>query len=108
MGCKNERRCASCGRLGPKSSFWRIVRVHPSHQLQLETGMGRSAYLCPAAACLKVAQKKNRLGRALRAPVGDDLYQSLWRRLSLETPSEATVNYLQGTTEHDVNEDRIG
>jgi hypothetical protein len=60
--------------------------------------MGRSAYLCPSAECLKIAQKKNRLSRALRTPVSDDLYQSLWRRLSLANRSEATVNHLHGTT----------
>jgi hypothetical protein len=43
--------------------------------------MGRSAYICPQASCLAAAQKKNRLGRALRASVPDEIYQRLWQRL---------------------------
>jgi predicted RNA-binding protein YlxR (DUF448 family) len=51
--------------------------------------MGRSAYLCPEAACLQVAQRKNRLAKALKAPVPDALYEQLWQRL--QTPPEPAV-----------------
>ncbi|TVR11480.1 MAG: YlxR family protein [Phormidium sp. GEM2.Bin31] len=78
----NIRRCISCGKVAHKAAFWRIVRVHSSHQLQLDQGMGRSAYICPQADCLKTAQKKNRLGRTLRAPVPPSVYDSLWQRLA--------------------------
>ncbi|NEO25536.1 MAG: YlxR family protein [Kamptonema sp. SIO4C4] len=78
----NFRRCLACRRVAPKSSFWRIVRVHPSRKVQLDQGMGRSAYLCPRADCLKLAQKKNRIARSLKAPVPDSLYQTLWQRLA--------------------------
>ncbi len=44
--------------------------------------MGRSAYLCPDASCLKSAQRKDRLGRALKTPVPEAIYQELWRRLA--------------------------
>lgn len=81
----NHRRCISCRHVAPKSEFWRIVRVYPDHQIQLDHGMGRSAYLCPQANCLKAAQKKNRLAKVLRAKVPDSLYQTLWERL--EVPS---------------------
>jgi len=77
----NYRRCLSCRRVAPKKSFWRVVRVHPSRQIQLDQGMGRSAYICPQANCLTTAQKKNRLGRALRASVPEAIYQQLWQRL---------------------------
>ncbi|MBD1923613.1 YlxR family protein [Microcoleus sp. FACHB-831] len=78
----NYRRCVSCRKVAPKQSFWRIVRVYPSRQLQLDQGMGRSAYLCPQANCLGAARKKNRLGNTLKAPVPEELYQSLWQRLA--------------------------
>ncbi|MCU0541201.1 MAG: YlxR family protein [Oscillatoriaceae cyanobacterium Prado104] len=86
----NYRRCASCRKIAPKEAFWRAVRVYPSHQVQLDSGMGRSAYLCPEAECLKAAHKKNRLGRALKAPVPDELYQTLRQRLG------ASESVLQG------------
>ncbi|MCW6050584.1 YlxR family protein [Microcoleus sp. A2-C5] len=78
----NYRCCASCRKIGTKEAFWRVVRLYPSHQVQLDRGLGRSAYLCPASECLKAAQKKNRLGRSLKAPVSDELYQTLWQRLA--------------------------
>ncbi len=77
----NDRRCVSCRKLAPKSEFWRIVRDYPSQTVQLDRGMGRSAYLCPTLECLQAAQKKNRLGRALKVPVPDGLYQTLGDRL---------------------------
>jgi uncharacterized protein len=78
----NYRRCVCCRKLAPKSSFWRVVRLHPSRAIQLDRGMGRSAYLCPDAGCLQTAQKKNRLERSLKAPVPETAYQTLWQRLT--------------------------
>ncbi|MGF1602959.1 MAG: YlxR family protein [Thermosynechococcaceae cyanobacterium] len=78
----NYRRCISCRKAAIKSDFWRIVRVYPTRIVQLDLGMGRSAYLCPQADCLKRAQKKNRLGRALRAPIPEAIYQALEQRLA--------------------------
>ncbi|MGD1944410.1 MAG: YlxR family protein [Leptolyngbyaceae cyanobacterium] len=84
----NLRRCISCRAIAPKSSLWRVVRVYPTGTVELDQGMGRSAYLCPTAACLKVAQKKNRLGRALRAPVSEAIYHQLQQRLTRSAVTE--------------------
>ncbi|WP_110985927.1 YlxR family protein [Acaryochloris thomasi] len=78
----NYRRCICCRKVAPKQEFWRVVRVHPDRSVQLDHGMGRSAYLCAQADCLRLAQKKNRLGRALRASVPDSIYQTLQERLT--------------------------
>ncbi|AFY99156.1 YlxR family protein [Calothrix sp. PCC 6303] len=78
----NYRRCNSCRKVGLKHEFWRIVRVFPSGQVQLDQGMGRSAYICQNQSCLTAAQKKNRLGRSLHATVPEALYQELWQRLA--------------------------
>jgi len=77
----NYRRCISCRKIGLKQEFWRVIRVFPSGQVQLDKGMGRSAYICPTSNCLSVAQKKNRLGRSLNTLVPKALYQFLWQRL---------------------------
>lgn len=77
----NYRRCLSCGKIAPKNSFLRIVRIYPSHQIKLEEGMGRSAYLCPEEDCLLKARHKNRLGRSLRANIPEEIYCSLAQRL---------------------------
>jgi uncharacterized protein len=78
----NHRRCISCRKTALKSEFWRIVRIYPDHAIALDQGMGRSAYLCPNADCLKAAQKKERLSRVLKAPVPQPIFQTLKERLS--------------------------
>lgn len=88
MAPPNYRRCLSCRRVAPKEAFWRIVRVHPTGQVELDRGRGRSAYLCPQASCLRAARQKNRLGRSLKATVPDSIYQRLGERLA----SQATGN----------------
>ena len=88
----NYRRCISCSRVALKSEFWRIVRINSLGQLQLDWGMGRSAYICPQASCLQLAQKKNRLGRSLRVKViPSAMYQTLWQRLSTKLPNSETT-----------------
>ena len=79
---KNYRRCVSCRQLAAKESFWRIVRLASNRQIQLDRGMGRSAYLCPNLECLMQAKSKNRLSSSLRTKVPDCIYQSLQERLS--------------------------
>ena len=78
---RNYRRCVSCRLLASKEAFWRVVKVYPSRQVQLDRGMGRSAYICPSQSCLQAAQKKNRLGHALKTAVPPEIYQILWQRL---------------------------
>lgn len=79
---KNYRRCISCRKLAHKNDFWRIVRTHPSYQIKLNQGMGRSAYLCPKSDCLQMAQKKNRLARSLKINVAKEFYIDLWQVLA--------------------------
>ncbi|HEY9604259.1 MAG TPA: DUF448 domain-containing protein [Allocoleopsis sp.] len=97
----NYRRCISCRKVAPKEAFWRIVRVFPSRQVQLDQGMGRSAYLCPQASCLAAAQKKNRLGRALHASVPEPLYAMLWQRLATAPSSQDKTEHVQSSQDLD-------
>ena len=77
----NYRRCISCRRAAPKSSFWRVVRLASEHTIRLDSGMGRSAYLCPNIECLARAKAKKRLQGSLKTKVPDDIYQNLQERL---------------------------
>jgi uncharacterized protein len=86
---KNHRRCLSCHKIAPKTEFWRVVRVYPSRDVELDWGSGRSVYLCPNADCLKSAARKNRMGKALKANIPDPIYQILGARLS---PLQGTDN----------------
>ncbi|MEL6468705.1 MAG: YlxR family protein [Cyanobacteria bacterium J06623_4] len=84
MAPKNHRLCISCRRTAHRDLLWRVVRTFPEHRIQLDGGMGRSAYLCKRAACLSAARKKNRLGRVLKAPVPAEIYEQLEARLATE------------------------
>jgi uncharacterized protein len=52
-----------------------------SFRIQLDDGMGRSAYVCKKLECLQIAQKKNRLGRSLRTPVSPEIFDILKSRI---------------------------
>lgn len=84
MNQPNHRRCISCRRIAPKDSFWRIVRVHPSCEIQINTGTGRSAYLCPNIDCVKAASLKKRLSRSLKVKIPEYIYQNLQNRFPEE------------------------
>ncbi|MCP9927954.1 YlxR family protein [Cyanobium sp. CH-040] len=76
------RRCVACRRLSDRSLLWRVVRL-AGGGVQLDQGMGRSAYLCPDPACLEEARRRRRLQRALRCPVDDGLLDQLEQRLAV-------------------------
>jgi uncharacterized protein len=81
-----HRRCVSCRRTAHRNEFFRVVRLHPTQRIQLDQGMGRSAYLCHSEACLKVAQKKNALGRALRIAIPADIYGQIQTQILSRSP----------------------
>ncbi|MGC1308450.1 MAG: YlxR family protein [Phormidesmis sp.] len=89
MAEKNHRLCISCRKTMHRDQLLRIVRTSRDHRIQLDEGMGRSAYLCPTAACLKAAQKKNRLDRVLRSPVPTEIYQALEERIVARKEGQA-------------------
>jgi predicted RNA-binding protein YlxR (DUF448 family) len=102
---QNYRRCVSCRRVAPKAEFWRVVRVYPDRRVTVDTGAGRSAYLCPQADCLRLAQKKNRLGRALKVQVPDPIFQQLWQRLEVESCNQSLANQSLNVCVHDFQQD---
>ena len=95
----NYRRCLSCRRVDVKNNFWRVVRVHPSLEVQLDLGQGRSAYICRQESCLKTAAKKNRLGRALKASVPEKIHDTLFDRQQKQdtATSNAVENFSKST-----------
>jgi uncharacterized protein len=78
---KDYRRCVSCRKVADRQEFWRVVKCHPANTIEIDLGniwmQGRSAYLCPTDSCLQLAQKKNRLGRSLKAAITQDIYHQL-------------------------------
>nr|WP_228007088.1 MULTISPECIES: YlxR family protein [unclassified Cyanobium] len=81
------RRCVACRVLADRRGLWRVVRL-ASGGLQLDQGMGRSAYLCPCSDCLEEARRRRRLQRSLRCQGADALLDVLRERLDA-TPQPA-------------------
>jgi|GEM_PF-668877 predicted RNA-binding protein YlxR (DUF448 family) len=79
-----ERRCISCRSLFDRQQLWRVVRLAGGAGVQLDEGMGRSAYLCPNQQCLEEARKRRKLQRSLRVNVDDSIYNALANRLGQE------------------------
>ncbi|HBU26802.1 MULTISPECIES: YlxR family protein [Synechococcus] len=75
------RRCISCRSLVDRQHLWRVVRLAGGAGVQLDQGMGRSAYLCQTQPCLEDARKRRKLQRALRVNVEDAVYSTLAARL---------------------------
>jgi predicted RNA-binding protein YlxR (DUF448 family) len=69
------------GNTGKKHENKKSEKSEKSFQIQLDHGMGRSAYLCQKLECLQIAQKKNRLGRSLRTPIPPEIFDLLKSRL---------------------------
>ena len=87
----NYRRCVTCRKVAHRSQLLRIVRTHPAGTIQLGRGMGRSAYLCPQLDCVSLAHKKNRLGRSLKAPIPESIYDEIHHQIQqLQIFSEQT------------------
>ena len=78
-----QRSCCGCRARLDKSKLVRVVR-RPEGEIVLDrTGRanGRGAYLCPSAACLKLARKARRLERGLRGQVPAEVYTALEEEL---------------------------
>lgn len=74
------RRCVTCRKLLDRQQLWRVIRDH-QNGIVLDTGMGRSAYLCPTEECLEQAWRRKRLQKALRCQVEISVIETLQERL---------------------------
>jgi len=74
-----QRKCVACQEMMPKKELIRIVRS-PQGEIHVDlTGKkpGRGAYLCGKVACFKLAKKSKAFERALKTPVGAEIYDRL-------------------------------
>ncbi|WP_223066811.1 RNase P modulator RnpM [Paenibacillus caui] len=75
------RKCVACQEMKPKKQLIRVVKT-PEDVIMIDlTGKksGRGAYLCGTEACFKLAHKNRSLDRALKSPVGAEIYEQLAR-----------------------------
>ena len=76
-----QRTCVACRTGSAKRALVRIVRT-PDGSVEVDaTGKrsGRGAYLCPKGSCWDEALKKDRLARALRISISQDVRKELQR-----------------------------
>jgi hypothetical protein len=66
--------------LKPKRELLRIVRTPGGEVVVDPTGKtaGRGAYTCANALCVRAAEKKKSLQRALKSPVSAEAFQTLY------------------------------
>jgi predicted RNA-binding protein YlxR (DUF448 family) len=78
-----QRTCVACRQSRPKADLLRVVRT-PAGPIEVDpTGKaaGRGAYVCRSEVCAERAVKQKKLNRALGAPVGEDVLDTIRRLL---------------------------
>ncbi len=71
-----ERKCVACGEIKDTKDLIKVTKqssdgnVFINHDTKI---FGRSAYLCYNIACIETAFKKNKLQKALRTALPEDL-----------------------------------
>ena len=72
----SERKCITCGEIKDTKDLIKITKqsstgnVIINHDTKI---FGRSAYLCYNKTCIEGAFKKNKLSKALKTPIQEDL-----------------------------------
>lgn len=71
-----ERKCVGCGKLKNRDELIKITKenLHGDVVLNPNTKIfGRSVYLCYNKSCIEAALKKNKLQKALRTNISEEL-----------------------------------
>ncbi len=69
-----ERKCVGCGKIKDRNELLKITNVHGELVVNPDSKkFGRSVYLCYNNACIEDAFKKNKISRALKISVPQDL-----------------------------------
>ncbi len=72
----SDRKCAGCGKLYNREQLIKITRQYPHGDIVINPDakiFGRSVYLCYNSDCIENAFKKNRISRALKISVPQEL-----------------------------------
>ncbi len=72
----SDRKCVGCGKIKNRDELIKITRENQSGSIVINHSnkiFGRSVYLCYNNSCIEAAFKKNKIAKALRAPVPEDL-----------------------------------
>ena len=76
---KPQRMCVGCRHMTAKTELFRVVKS-PEGEISVDKNgkqPGRGAYLCKNEQCFNKALKSKALSRAFKAPVPDEILQSM-------------------------------
>ena len=71
-----QRKCVACGEFKPRENLIKITKKHDDGQLVINPNskiFGRSVYLCYNKMCIENALKKNKLDKALKTAISNEL-----------------------------------
>ena len=73
------RMCVGCREMKPKATLLRVVKPQEGDAHIDRTGkaQGRGAYVCESIECLKKAQKRRALDRALETKIDEAVFMAL-------------------------------
>lgn len=81
------RKCVATGEMFPKKEMIRVVRSKEGEVSVDPTGKkaGRGAYVSKTEEAVKIAQKKNILGRQLEVTIPEEVYEELLKLIRRES-----------------------
>lgn len=71
-----DRKCVGCGKIKDRKDLIKVTAQNPCGNVIVNGDtktFGRSAYLCYNSSCIENAFKKDRLKKALKTSVSEDL-----------------------------------
>lgn len=71
-----KRKCVGCGEIKPKDELIKITHDTTNNEVVINRSnkiFGRSAYICYNNSCIESAFKKNKITKALKVSVPEDL-----------------------------------
>lgn len=78
------RKCIGCNENKPKKNLLRIVKDKDGNVSVDVIGKasGRGAYICNNIECLEKVRKGNKLSRALKIRISDEIYENILKELT--------------------------
>ena len=71
-----ERKCTGCGKIQNRETMIKLTKDFSTGEVVINNDskkFGRSAYICYNKSCVEMAFKKNKIGKALKCKISEEL-----------------------------------
>lgn len=71
-----ERKCTGCGKIQNRETMIKLTKDFSTGEVVINKDskkFGRSAYICYNKSCVEMAFKKNKIGKALKCNISEEL-----------------------------------